>query len=317
MLHFKLQSKASKRHIGTEIDRVVDMGKQSPVVTYETWIRRQERYRVVRHGEIFIAGGSIERGPTSPYLPLVGYPSGCHSNNSHQDLVVVRADSTLDRICGQIIFSEFMSSVVSEAVESIDGQVLVRGGDQWLKASLGLRNTVLDELASKLEETGFATADEAYLCIIPSLAINNKLPSQTDSAEKFIYKAKEVTAFLGGGRFEQAELVLWWLLDDTECEAKGLEATGQWGEACEAYARLWDAYDSIEGAEDFTEIAEEAMGLFCKRLYTHYKSNSEATMELLRRVNAQMGEAEGKLGEEKRNKCQAYLKELAEISGNV
>ena len=200
-----------------------------------------------------------------------------------------------------------MSSVVSEAVESIGGPVLARGGDQWLKSSFGLRNTVLDELASKLEETGLATADETYLCIIPPLEINSKLPSQTDSAEKFILKAKEVTVLLGGGRFE-AELVLWWLLDDTECEAKYLEDAGKWDEACEAYARLWATCVSIDGAEDFTEIAEEAMGLLCKRLLRYYGGDIKATINHLRIINPRMDGAE-ELGEEWFTKCQAILEE--------
>jgi len=341
MLHFKLESKGMR--ISTEIDRVIDMGKQSPVETYEKWIRRQEKYRVVHHGQKFVEGESTEGGSAAggsavPYRTLIGYPSGCPSNDSSQDLIVVRADSPLDRICGQIIFSEFMASVVSQAVESIGGQVLARGGDQWLKASIiGLRNTVLDELANKLEETGLATADEAYVCIIPSLATNNKLRNQTDSAGEFIYKAKEVKALLGGGRFEQAELVLWWLLDDIEYKAKRLEAAGKWNEACEAYAHLWDAYDSIEGAKDFAEIAEAAMGRFCKRLFTYYKNKNhseplQATMNDLQIAfgSIRRGEAEWKLGEEWWNKCRDILKEWggrdinqpvvgrdgAEISGN-
>ena len=307
MLHFKLESKAKLKEgmsISRDIDRVVCMG-ESPAENYKKWIRRQEKYRVVGHGQQFAED-------TSTYRALVGYPFD--PNDSHQDLVVVRTDSPLERVCGQIIFSEFMSCVVSQVVESIGGQVLTRGGDQWLKASIGLRNTISDELAIKLEETGLATVDEAYLCIIPSLTTNDKLCDQADGAQELFNKGKEIRALFEGGRLQEAEFLLWWLLDDTDCAAKGLETTAKWPEACEVYARLWGAYDGIEGANDFAEMAVQAMGQFCKRLFQYYKNHDKcgepfrATIDLLQTIFSDSG-MEDKQGEERWNKCRDILTE--------
>lgn len=49
-----------------------------------------------------------------------------------------------------------MSSVVNQAIESVAGKVHIRQG---VKASIGLRNTVIDELANRVERIGLATTD--------------------------------------------------------------------------------------------------------------------------------------------------------------
>ena len=56
-----------------------------------------------------------------------------------------------------------MSEVVDQAIESVAGKSRIRGGE----LILGLRNTILDEFVSRVEQAGLATTEDAFLSIAP------------------------------------------------------------------------------------------------------------------------------------------------------
>ena len=71
-----------------------------------------------------------------------------------------------------------------------------------MKASFGLRNTVLDELVGRVERTGLATTEDAFLSVVPILG---KLPKNSATSEAFSDLKTEISTYTEAGQFEQAE----------------------------------------------------------------------------------------------------------------
>ncbi|KAF5598211.1 ankyrin repeat [Fusarium pseudocircinatum] len=78
------------------------------------------------------------------------------------------------------LFSSFLSTATRTMNEPIEGQAEVKPNDSrklgsW--TSFTLHHTSLSKMASEVQSTGLATLSEAYSVIVPSLSIENKLPS--------------------------------------------------------------------------------------------------------------------------------------------
>jgi len=300
MLHFKELEAKSKQApqiqggnsgedepvlLGAEILRIVDCDGLSESKVYDQWIRRNTENISVR---------SLERVNSGPvrYRHIVGKSSNAIS------LLAVVSDAPLETVCGQIILSEFISRVVGEVVESIGGHVRVRGGETGVKASFGLRNTVLDQLAERVERTNLATAEEAYMSIVPAFRVSGKLPINDSSTEVFSDTAKEATMYLKNRRYEQAELLFFWLLDIAESSATAFEVHNRWDEACEVYSRLCGTFDDIKNGREYASKAEDAMGSFCERMFTSFSVDVERVGEvtpqtILNSVRAMIGDMLG------------------------
>ncbi|KAF8251592.1 ankyrin [Wilcoxina mikolae CBS 423.85] len=259
MLHFKdLEAKQAFSKAG--VLRVINPdGKSS--TAYEQWVRREAQIIATDNF------GRISSGENRyEILHFVGKPSTLP--NGASPLQAVISEAPLENICGQIILSAFISEFVGTVLKSIGGKVRVRipGDKQPVKASFGFRNTVLDELAEKVEQTGLANVEDVLLCCVPPLEKADKLPKigLTDR-DVFSKIEKEIMIYFQGGRLEQAEPFLLWLLDATEFSANAYEREKTWNKSCEVYLRLCSTYDRAPGSEDYAEKAEEAMALLCQR----------------------------------------------------
>jgi len=251
---------------GEGVYRILNIGGGSGRDIYEKWVRRQAQA---------IAIDSAGRTPDGQTLCLVGMPSTTQSSSGNSfDLLAVKSEALLENICGQVIFSAFISSVAKTALKAIGGKVRVRSTGFGVKTLFGLRNTVLDELADKVHQTGLTTVEDAFLSIIPPLGESEKLPPIAHGRmDVFSDTTKEIMTYIEGGRFEQAEPLFLWLLDAAESSASIYEAKQMWKEACIDYLHLCNAFDDISSGEDYASQAEEAMGLFCERLIVWFKQS--------------------------------------------
>lgn len=257
MLHFRDPKTENQQQLPEERTyRIFDIDTPPKRKTYEQWVRRQAQVVMIDSVETHYCIGK----------PSIGQLPSLPSTNNSKSLAVI-SESPLENICGQMILSEFISNVAEGALESIGGKVRVRGGTRGVKASFGLRNTVLDELADKVQQTGLATVEDAFLSIVPPLGNAGKLPPYgLGGTELFSDTEKEITTYLEGGRFEQAEPLLLWLLDVAESSAGRYEADGKWSDACRVYFHLCSICNHIKGGEDYADKAEEEMGLHCERM---------------------------------------------------
>ncbi|KAI5776544.1 hypothetical protein EDC01DRAFT_699259, partial [Geopyxis carbonaria] len=206
--------------------------------------------------------------------------SGRHETSS--SCLAVLSETPLEQICAQHIFSSFLFNAADQ-VESISGDVLGRGGEQFLKASFGRRNTALDELVDTIVRTGLANTEDALLSIIPALV--EKLPTISSvTSNAFSHFAKEISTYIEGGRFEQSESLLLWLLDTAEFEARQCEKKQEWNNACKTYCLLYKTYNEI-GSFDYACRAKKAIGLFCERLFLSAHKSGPHSGELISLAN--------------------------------
>ena len=237
----------------TKTPRIVGSGDPEDEKLYKLWLLPQTEL-------------------TTTAEPIIGNSS---NSNGRERLVVV-SETPLERLCGQHIFSTFMSVVVDRVMGSVAGKVRVRGGEQGVKASFGLRNTVLDELVNRLERTGLAATEDAFLSIAP---LFGKLSKKFATTEAFSDLAIDISTYTAEGQYEQAESLLLWLFDAAELEISIHEGKNEWNEAGETYLLLFKTYYRV-GNEDYISNAEEAMGMFCKR-FLRYKTRDSALQDQL------------------------------------
>ena len=135
---------------------------------------------------------------------------------------------------------------------------------------------------SRVEQTGLATAEDAFLSITP---LFGKLPNNSATTEAFSDLAIEISMYTEARKFEQAESLLLWLFDAAELEIKIHEAKNEWNEAAETYLLLFRTYYLVKN-EDYLSYAEEALGLFCKRFLRYKKGDGgpQNQLELLETV---------------------------------
>ncbi|KAA8894938.1 hypothetical protein FN846DRAFT_998514 [Sphaerosporella brunnea] len=178
MLHLKIFGKQPLRSVRRVFTKTDGPSERR---IYERWIRRQTQ-------AITIDGSEYEKA-----LLLVGKPSVHVSSDDGLGFPAVMSEAPLENICGQIILSAFISTFAKKALEKpFGGQVRARAGLQGVKASFGLRNTILDKLASSVETTGLATIEEAFLSLVPPLEEAKKLPTITDTTAVFSDTAAEI-----------------------------------------------------------------------------------------------------------------------------
>ena len=247
--------------------RTVGSGDLSNLAAYKRWLFPQT----------VLASTNAEN--------IIGRP-----NPHGTQCLAVLSETPLELICGQHIYSTFLTHAVDRAVASMNGKVLARSGEQGKRDSFVLRNTVIDGLLNEVERTGLATPEDALLSIVPALW--GKYSTSPATTEAFSDLASETSTYLEDGRFERAEALLLWLLDTTMSDALCHEKEQNWREACKAYILLLKTYAKI-GSDSYTSRAEEAIGLFCERYHSsHWTHDEEATRKTLNLVRDVLGEME-------------------------
>ena len=274
MLHFKKSQKSNPS--GTRSLRILDIEKAA----FDRWIRRE--------AETTEADSSGTAGDET--LRIVGNPSNIRDRS---DWLAVISETPLEAICGQLLLSAFIAGIAEKIPETIGGIVRVRGSQQTVKASFGWRNSFLDKLAEEVERVGLATTiEEALLCIVPPLEKAGKLPTNLGTTQVFEDTAKEISTYIKGGRFDLAEPLLLWLLDTAETSATKSETEGKWDDACRVLVLLCKTCDKIDGGEEYSSQAEEALGLFCERhlMFLRSTDNTHGKEDTLDLLHATLGD---------------------------
>lgn len=163
---------------------------------YNLWIRRKGNALEVNE---------MGAMPEGEELQVVGESSwrGC-GGCACSEFLVAQTGAPLESICGQILVSCLINEVVERLLRGVSGQVRVRGGAQCTKKSFGLRSTVLDDLAQKLEQTGLAALENAFATIVTPLNKHGKPPIKHESTEALSDIAAEIEVYIEHNRKKEA-----------------------------------------------------------------------------------------------------------------
>ncbi|KAF8245738.1 hypothetical protein K440DRAFT_645566 [Wilcoxina mikolae CBS 423.85] len=190
--------------------RVIGIDDPSAGTTYEQWVQPDVLGKIIttinsRHHE---HDALVLGKPTTPTA------SGT-SNGAKFQLTVYKpangSPTTLGITCGQFQFSTFISHIAKTVLGSSDGvvrrRVNINPNGMHMNAALIFEHRVVDELVTRVQQTGLATVEEAIFCVLPPLGKSGKLPETpiqhpADSPQNV---AKEITAYIEDRQLQQAE----------------------------------------------------------------------------------------------------------------
>ncbi|KAF3480150.1 pfs [Arthroderma uncinatum] len=113
------------------------------------------------------------------------------------------ATKSLPMMCAQEIYSLFFTSIV-HAIKDIGGETEVQKNRDF-----SLTNTNISKIQEAFTESGLGSSEDAFSCIFPALAIQEKLPSVL----KTLSNAREIADMhTDEKRWEEAEQLLLWAL---------------------------------------------------------------------------------------------------------
>ncbi|KAH6617508.1 hypothetical protein F5144DRAFT_393815 [Chaetomium tenue] len=184
---------------------------------------------------------SGEGGPSEDFNEDSNDSSSSETPEAANAMLAVESYNPMATLFAQHIFSSFMWAAAKKMEDKnrMSGKVDLRPKDtdgvsndaSWQLFTL--HNTQLSAMAQDIQSTGLGTLEEVYLCIIPPLGTENKLP-QPDS-----------------------------IIDWTRAHAERYEKRGHWKEACDAYAWLFRITKSTQGQDS---ISIKALALFVEFL---------------------------------------------------
>ncbi|KAF3132412.1 hypothetical protein TWF594_009541 [Orbilia oligospora] len=179
--------------------RLISLSRAQPQPVYPVWIRRKlhlEEKLVRPHVDRF---ASRTRNPmehsanpvilncseyswniSSPRFDLFGCQTPYNRPDTFEDfkqkvsISFVATKNSRLVMCAQDILISFLGAVLRD-VEGI-------GGETTLRASVGrqptflLQNSQIEEMADYFENSGLGSREDAYMCIIPTLVRENKMP---------------------------------------------------------------------------------------------------------------------------------------------
>jgi hypothetical protein len=185
-----------------------------------------------------------------------------NAKHSHENWLGVISSTAVEKICGQLIFSEFMSVLAKEAIGSIGGDHLRGNYDS------GYSNTVLEKLIDDLTQTGLATVEEAYINVIYSLVQAGKLlivdPSHMTGGSMVPLPCKELEKSEAP---KETILYAIWLSNFMEASANIHESLGQWDKARDYYVQIIEFYsDDVPNGTKHIELLKSRMALFYERV---------------------------------------------------
>lgn len=231
---------------------------------YECWIRRQTDYVEVRDVKHFTEGRTnlceivIAQSSDTPSLrrPLLG----------------VITTTTLERLCGQVLFSQFILGAAEHM--SIGGDFTVRSAG----TSFGLMRAGLTGIAEIVERAGLGNIEEAYMSVVPALVALGKLPiDPEDTRISFREIVNATNSSISKGELEQAEWSRQWLLHVTELAADFYKDRKDWIRAGEVYLHLVEESKALSHWTDHMDEVNRRIILFCEEVYTFVATAADRT----------------------------------------
>ncbi|KAF3281992.1 hypothetical protein TWF970_001939 [Orbilia oligospora] len=188
---------------------------------YQVWIQR--RLTLEQEGEY-----SIDRNKPIWTLPIRNLPLfGCQAardvTDTTQPTFVYTKNSPLT-MCAQDVFISFLGNVLRE-IDEIGGKTETRTPVDSQNVFL-LRNSQIEAMADHFENSGLGSREDAYMCIIPMLVRESKLPGSEDVLTAV---QDQVAVYKDDGKWEDAEQLLRWMCDNSDA-AQMVKAYNMLGE---------------------------------------------------------------------------------------
>ena len=100
---------------------------------------------------------------------------GMEAHASSLPIMYAQTYNTALTMCAQDIFMLFLSAVI-QCVSTIGGDTTISGGEEEGRPAQRLINSQMEKFASAFQSSGLGSLEDAYMCIVPVLAANRKLP---------------------------------------------------------------------------------------------------------------------------------------------
>lgn len=201
---------SDKRNIRM-ITAVPDFGINEAKIWYQAWIQRR----------LVLEQGNFDRTNTV-YRMTEGRPLfGCQVSQDIGDrataipLFVFTQNSTLT-MCAQDVFMSFLGAVLRN-IDDIGGKTTVRSSFE--QSAFLLENSRIEDMANCFENSGLGSREDAYMCIVPLLMRESKLPGMDDALAAV---RNHVKSFIkNDNKFTEAETLLQWICSNSSIsEAK-------------------------------------------------------------------------------------------------
>ncbi|KAK6358149.1 hypothetical protein TWF730_007503 [Orbilia blumenaviensis] len=137
--------------------------------------------------------------------PLFGCQVLPDTTNAMLALYVLTQNSTLT-MCAQDVFISVLQDTI-QSIDNIGGKTEVRSQVDGQNTFL-LQNNQVEEIANHFENSRLGSREDAYMCIIPMLMRESKLPEMTDVLTAI---RKHVKAHRDDGKWKEAEQFLQWI----------------------------------------------------------------------------------------------------------
>lgn len=322
MLHFYQQQdnfhnvSEHGRIVGNElytrqsVRRVLGAYDELAKMDYDRWILRQPHPVQVENLDDFT------RGVNKRCDYVVGNPR-IHNLGPGASVLGVITGSSLESICGQSIYTGFMSEI-SEHIE-IGGEVQIWWGNIGVKGSFGLVCPGLDSLAGIVEQAGLANTEEAYMSIVPAFSRLERLPISAENIQVLDDIVKAANNLTRQNRRENSDSFLLWLFNAAKSAASVHMARKQWRNAGKIYSALRAACDKLKDslAVDYTARANGRISLFCETVCTIMTLDYGSQKDPLETASAWMIELLGDTAQESLdNWKQANLESLPALESS-
>lgn len=227
-------------------------------MVYDHWIGRQTNYVKVkdidgltqgdaRACHMVIAQSSQNPQPNTPVLGVI-------------------TTTALERICGQVIYSVFMSNLSDHI--TIGGKVTLQQGDRGDKSSFGLSCASLLGLVEIVERVGLADTEEAYISITPALSRSGNLPISPNNTQALFHGIiGAINSRIADGQLDDAEMWLLWLLHSVELAVDVYISQCDWRNAGEVYLQLRRESEKLLQKTDHFEDIDRRIALFCEGVF--------------------------------------------------
>lgn len=171
-------------------------------ITYKTWIQRRTRSEKVP-----IPLNDFHRAHFVPFI----WNDACSTASRALGVVL---DASASTMCAQDIFISFLSDAL-ERIKDIGGETDLQTSSA--SSLFLLRNTTIEKLADCFEESHLGTREEGYLCIVPELRRQSKLP--TLSQDLPIVR-EQISRLISEKQWQEAQSLLEWVLENCKAEDK-------------------------------------------------------------------------------------------------